>query len=81
MKKNEFAEIFKDFAYGFTESKLLEEGTVATWYKYLKDFSSEDFRTAVDIILVNESRRPSLSELISKCKTLQNRRKHGTELK
>lgn len=79
MKRNEFAEIFKDFAYGFTEPRLLDEGSVTTWYKYLRDFSEEDFRKTVDTFIMCENKRPSLSELIEKCESIQRRRERETE--
>lgn len=67
MDKKQFAEIMADFAHGFLEPRLLEKATLETWYKYLSVYTADDFRQAVDDFVLHATKRPSLSELKTRC--------------
>lgn len=68
MDENKFANGMTHLAMAYNQRDLLEEQALNVWYHYLGSFSAEAFAAVVSEYILHESKAPSISDLVYKCK-------------
>lgn len=71
MSKAEFGQGMEAIASAYLEPRLLAESALNTWYRFFKDFRKEVFDIAVNEYILENIKRPSIKELMDKCKEVK----------